>query len=180
MTAAALLLVAIGIGLVRLGWGGRRGGAPAGWLGILASLAVLTARDGAWGLAIGTVVGIAAALACLGWAGWSAPVRHTRAPREAPAVLLPRRWQGVARRLAVFALVVPVGFAAAQWLTFGVQAFARAAGAGAADTTALSLMGQPMIWAALMSWQMTRADAWRMIPPPAIAACAGTLLWSLS
>lgn len=180
MPVAGLSLVCVGIGLVRWGWAGRRGAAPAGWLAAAAGLATLTAADGAWGVAIGTVAGIATALACLAWAGWTAPVRRMRAPREAPAVLLPRRWQGVARRLAVFLLVVPVAFAAAQWLAFGAQAFARGAGANAADATALTLMLQPVAWGVLMSWQMTRADAWRMIAPPLVAACAGTLLWSLS
>ena len=130
MIAAALLLILVAVALVRLGWGGRRGVAGAGWALGIAALLMLAARDGAWGLAIGTVTGIAAALAFVLHAGWTSPAKTRRAPREAPAILLPRRWHDLGRRVLVFVLVVPIAFCAAQWLAFAVQAVARRAGAG--------------------------------------------------
>lgn len=175
--AAALIVILVAVALVRLGWGGRRGAAGLGWALGLAALVALTTRDGAWGLAIGTVTGIAAALAFVLHAGWTSPAKVRRAPREAPAILLPRRWHDLGRRVLVFVLVVPIAFSAAQWLAFAVQAVARRAGAGDADTMVMTLLLQPILWAVLMAWQMTRAGPARMVAPPAAAALLGTALW---
>ena len=177
--AAALIVILVAVAPVRLGWGGRRrvAGAGAGWALGLAVLLALAARDGAWGLAIGTVTGIAAALAFVLHAGWTSPAKVRRAPREAPAILLPRRWPDLGRRVLVFVLVVPIAFCAAQWLAFAVQAVARRAGAGDADTMVMTLLLQPILWAVLMAWQMTRAGPARMVAPPAAAALLGTALW---
>lgn len=174
---AALILIAAGMLLVRFGWDGGRPAAAAGWAAAMLGLALLVARDGAWGLAIGTVVGMACALAIVLHAGWSSPAKITRPPREAPAILLPRRWSDLARRVAVFVLAVPVAFAAAQWLAFGAQALARSGGADAADATALTLLLQPVAWGLLMTWQMTRSGPARMIAAPLAAALLGTALW---
>jgi hypothetical protein len=177
MIVAALIAILAGIALIRLGWGGRRGAAGVGWALGVAGLVALTARDGAWGLAIGTVAGIAAALACVLYAGWTSPARAQRAPREAPAILLPRRWHDLGRRVLVFVLVVPIAFCAAQWLAFAAQGVARRAGVNDADTMVMTLLLQPMLWAVLMAWQMTRAGPARMVAPPAAAALLGTALW---
>ena len=177
MIAAAILLVLAGIVVVRLGWAGRRGLSAAGWAAVAAGAAMLTAGDGAWGLAIATVAVMMAALALVLHAGWRSPAKVRRPRREAPAVALPRRASGLVRRGAVFLLVVPVGFAAAQWLAFGLQAFARAGGMGETDATVLSLLLQPLLWLAILTVQMTRARTAQMVAAPAVAALAGTLLW---
>ena len=130
------------------------------------------------GVALATVAGIVTAMAIVGHAGWTSPAKVQRAPREAPAVSLPRRWAGLGRRLLVFVLVVPVAFVAAQWLAFGVQALARRGGAVEADLVVLTLALQPVFWAGLMAIQMSRAGPLRMVAPPAIAALLGTMLWS--
>lgn len=179
MTAPALLLVVAGIGLIRAGWGGRRALGWAGWAAAVLALAILAGRDGAWGIALGTVTGMMAAIVAVLWSGWTSPARQRQPAREPPAITIPRRWGDLGRRVAVFLLVVPVGFAAAQWLTFGAQAIARRHGVGDADTTALTLLLQPLLWSLLMGWQMTRADARRMVAPPLAAAVLGTALWSL-
>lgn len=178
--AAALILVVAGMALVRVGWGGPTKAAGAGWAAALCGLLWLTVRDGAWGLAVGTVAAMAAALGIVLYAGATSPAKVGRPPREAPAVLLPHHRKDVARRFAVFVLTVPVAFAAAQWLAFGAQALARRGGAGAADATALTLMLQPVAWGLLMTWQMTRSGPARMIAPPLGAALLGTLLWSVA
>ncbi len=177
MTGAALILIVAALLLVRLGWEGRRTHAALGWAGAAIGLLILTLGNGAWGLAVGIVVGIATALAMVLHAGWTSPARVRRPAREAPAVLLPRRWPDVGRRVLVFVLVVPVAFAAAQWLAFGTQAFARRAGWGEADATVLALLLQPTLWGAMMSWQMTRDRPAAMIALPAAAAAIGTILW---
>jgi len=166
--------------LVRLGWGGVRGAAAAGWLLAAATLLALAMLGGAWGVASGGVAGMAAAIAIVLHAGWTSPARVRRPAREPASVTLPRIPRDIAARVAVFVLVVPVAFAAAQWCAFGVQALARRLGSGEADAAVLLLFGQPIVWAGLMAWQMTRADWTRMIAAPAVAALVGTALWGLA
>ncbi|HEU0066116.1 MAG TPA: hypothetical protein VFQ57_02620, partial [Sphingomonas sp.] len=78
----ALIAVAAGALIVRIGWRQRRGVAAAGWATIVLALGVLTQSDGAWGLATGTVAGMVAMLAMVLHAGWTAPAK---ARRETPA-----------------------------------------------------------------------------------------------
>ncbi|HEX8445100.1 MAG TPA: hypothetical protein VF649_00675 [Sphingomonas sp.] len=180
MIALALIGLAAAMLLIRLGWGGRRVLAAIGWgLGIV-GLAMLTITDGAWGLAIGTVTAMAVALILVLREAWTAPARSRRAARTAPSITLPQRRRDLARRLIVFMLVVPGAFAAAQWLAFGAQAFARRGGAGDADAIVLALFLQPTAWAAIMAIQMTRAAPVRMIAAPLTAAMIGTILWEVS
>ena len=180
MIAPALILTAIGVLLVRLGWGGRRGASVVGWLAAILALVLLTARDGAWGLAMGTLAGIVATLAILLHAGWRTPGKRLRAPREPLSITLPVRPADIARRVAVFDLVVPVAFLAAQWFAYGAQALARRQGAGDTDAIVLTLFLQPLLWAGLMAWQMTCSGPSRMIVAPAGAAALGTLFWILA
>lgn len=180
MIAAALLAIVAGILLVRLGWGGRRGAAAAGWTVAAAALGLLTWRDGAWGLALGCVAGMIAALVVILHAGWTSPRKARRAPRQAPATAIPQKPSDLARRLAVFALTVPVAFAAAQWLAFAVQALVRASGSAEADAIVLMLFVQPVAWGVIVSVQMTRADPWRMLAAPLAASVMGGVLWSIA
>lgn len=180
MIAAALLAIAAAMLLVRLGWAGRRGAAPAGWVVAAGALFVLARAAGAWGLAMGIVTGSAVAIAAVLQAGWISPGKSRRPAREVPSITLPRRPADLLQRLIVFILVVPVAFVAAQWLAFGIQALARRGGAAEADAVMLTLFFQPLIWGCLMAWQMTRAGPTRMIAPPAAAAVLGTILWGLA
>jgi hypothetical protein len=180
MIAAASIGIAGAMLLVRAGWGGRRGAAAAGWSLAAVALLALTWRDGAWGLAIGTVVAMIAALAILLWAVWRSPASAKRAPRVAEAVTVPQRLPDLARRGAVFALTVPAAFAAAQWLAFGTQALARRQGAAEADAIVLALFLQPIAWAIIMTVQMTRAGPARMITAPVAAATLGSVLWGMA
>ena len=180
MDAAALLLIALAMGLVRLGWGGRRGVAIVGWGLALLGLATLARIDGAWGIAPGGVAGMASALAGLLWSGWRTPAKAYRPAREPPSIVLPRRIGDLARRSVVFVLVVPIAFAATQWLAFALHASMRRAGMGEADAIVLMLFVQPVLWASLATWQMTRRDARRMMPPVLATALLGTVVWSVS
>ena len=180
MTVAALTTIAAAMLLVRLGWNGARRLAIAGWAIGAVALRMLARADGAWGLAMGTLAGIAAAFAILLHAAWTTPAGRVRQPREPLSITLPRAPADMGRRVAVFVLVVPVAFVAAQWLAFAVQAMARGRGAGEADATAMVLFLQPLLWASLMAWQMTRAGPSRMIAAPAAAALVGTVLWTLA
>lgn len=177
VTAITLLAVVAALTLVRIGWNGARGLALLGWALALVALTALAWQDGAWGLAVGVVTGMGAALACVLHAGWTSPARSLRAPREAPAISIPHHRRDLVRRLAVFALAVPVAFAAAQWLAFGVQAAIRGGAALDSDAVVLTLFLQPVIWTALLTVQLTRARPSQMVAAPLIAAIAGTMLW---
>lgn len=176
--ALLLLGMVVGIALVRLGWGGSRGAAATGWALVAAALVGGGRLDGAWGVAVASVVGMAAALVLVLWAGWRSPARVQRPVREAAPTIGVGRWPDLGRRIAVFVLTVPVAFAAALWLAFAGQAWARALGAGEADATALTLAGQPVLWCAIMCWQMTRSGPGRMIAAPAAAALVGAAMWA--
>jgi hypothetical protein len=180
MMTPALLAIAAAVLLIRLGWGGRRGAAAAGWALAAASLALLGWRDGAWGMAMATVAGIAVALAIVLHAGWTSPAKAVRAPRQAPAAAIPRRPRDISRRLAVFALTVPLAFAAAQWLAFAAHMAARARGTDEADALVLMLFLQPIVWGLLVTIQMTRAGPTRMIAAPLAAVAMGGVLWSIA
>lgn len=180
MIPLALIGIVAAMLLIRAGWAGRRGAAAVGWAVAVAALFTLAWRDGAWGLAVGTVAGMAAALAMVSHAGWRSPVKVRRPAREAPSIVLPRRWSDGGRRILVFVLVVPVAFVAAQWLAFGAQALARRAGAGDADTLVMTLFLQPTLWSVLMCWQMTRSGPAKMVAGPIATAALGTILWGVA
>lgn len=179
MIWGTLTLIVGAMLLVRVGWSGRRALAFVGWAMAGIGLALLTWREGAWGLALGTVAGSAAALVALLHAAWTSPSVVRRPQREAPTVVLPRQWNDFGRRFAVFLLVVPVGFAAAQWLAFAGQTVARRAGAGESDTIVLTFFLQPVLWVVIMSVQMTRTGPIKMLAAPVAAALLGAILWSL-
>lgn len=177
VTAIALIALVAALVLVRIGWNGARGLALLGWALALGALTALAWRDGAWGLSVGVVAGMGTALACVLHAGWTAPAKSLRARREPPAISIPHHRRDLVRRLAVFALVVPVAFAAAEWFAFGVQAAIRGGAALDSDAVVLTLYLQPVIWTALLTVQLTRARPAQMIAAPLVTAIAGTMLW---
>lgn len=180
MTTLALIAIVVAIVLVRLGWGGQRTLGPLGWALGAVALCLLTLQDGAWGLSVGVVAGMTAAFVFVLHAGWTSPTRARRAPREAPAISIPHHRRDLARRVAVFALAVPLAFAAAQWLAFGIQAAVRGGAALDADAVALTLFLQPVIWTAILTVQLTRARTTQMVAAPLVAAVAGTMLWGVA
>lgn len=174
------VLAGLSVVLIRLGWGTRRSVALAGWALAAVSLAILTLADGAWGMATGFTTGMIVALVIVLHAASRSPAKRRRAVGQADALVLRRSDGGLARRLAVFVLVVPVAFVAAQWFAFTVQALVRQGAPLDADSVALTLFLQPATWAALMSWQMTLSGPVRMIVPPLVIAALGAVLWSMS
>lgn len=186
MTAAPIflsaILVAAGILSVRIGWGRRQGGrfVALGWAAVIAGLALLAARDGAWGLAVGAVVATLAASLLLGQAALSsapAPARNART--AAPSVLLRSGGGvGVLRRLAVFILVIPVGAIASALAALAAQAAARQAGWPESDSTAFGLFAFPVVWAILVTLLMLRPGPKSMLAPLAVTlAASGGLFW---
>jgi len=178
--AAALILIVAGMALVRVGWDGPTKAAGAGWAAALCGLLWLTVRDGAWGLAVGTVAAMAAALGIVLYAAIPF-IGHQATGTKAIAWLA--AFYGVT--MLIFSMygggfaTIPA-YLADLFGTKNLQALARRGGARAADATALTLMLQPVAWGLLMTWQMTRSGPARMIAPPLAAALLGTLLWSVA
>lgn len=176
--ALAIGCAACGVLVVRLGWQGKRAVALGGWALVLAALSALAGRAGAWGIAVGGLAAMAAAMVMLARSVWVAPAGTFR-PQRSSARIAPPRWPVArpGRRFAIFLLVVPIGFAAAQLLAFGAQVAARRGGWDDADSLALALLLQPIAWAALASVQMTRAEWGAMIVPALVCGAAGLAMW---
>ncbi|MBC2665441.1 hypothetical protein H7F51_07900 [Novosphingobium flavum] len=179
-TAIGWIMAGLSVAVIRAGWGGRRSVALAGWALGAVALVVLARGGGAWGMATGLTIGMIAALGFVLHAAWRSPASAPNAVRQAAALATPLDWGDVARRLAVFVLVVPVAFCSAQWLAFAVQALVRGGSDLDADSLALALFLQPVIWTALMCWQMTLPGPVRMVLPPLSAALLGAFLWGIS
>lgn len=177
MIAVPLVTVAAAMAMIRAGWRGRRGLAWTGWLAAVAAVLMLAAVSGAWGISVGILAGSLVAIGCVLLAGWRSP-QGRRRPRPAVAtVTLPRARGDLARRVLVGVLVVPVGFAAAQWLAIAGYHWSIGHAFGEADALALALIVQPIAWATIMTIQMTRNGPADMIAAPAVAAGLGLLLW---
>lgn len=179
LLALGLALSVAGVGVLRATWGRRRHGLTAlAWAALTAGTIASAAVAGAWGIAVAWLVATGIATLLLAHAAVTAPAGRTGNARE-PLTTETWRFQAsdLGRRLAVFALVVPVGFAAAQLLAFGAQAAARRAGWAEADTIVLMLLLQPIAWTVLASVQISRRGPLRMIAPALVCAIVGTILW---
>lgn len=179
LLALGIALSAAGVGVLRASWGkSRRGLTALAWAALAAGTIAAAAVGGAWGIAVAWLVATGTAALLLAYAAVAAPAGRAASGRE-PLTTETWRFQAsdLGRRLAVFALVVPLGFAAAQLLAFGAQAAARRAGWAEADTIVLMLLLQPIAWTVLAAIQITRHGPLRMIAPALVCAIAGTILW---
>lgn len=173
------LLCAAGVAMLRASWGRRK---PAltglGWGALVLGTIAAAVAGGAWGIATAWLAATLVAALLLAHAVATTPAGRVAGTRD---TLTTDSWRFDAsdfgRRMAVFLLVVPVGFAAAQLLAFGAQAAARRAGWAEADTMVLMLLGQPIAWTILASIQITRSGPIAMIAPAALFALAGAILW---
>jgi hypothetical protein len=174
--SAAMVLAML---CLRLGWRRRREWVMLGWALAIAAATLAIVLWDMWGLAVASLVAIGAALVLLAREGMLAPAA-TRPLRPSASVTAPRwRLDGLARRVSVFLLVVPAGFAATLLLALGVDAVARRGGVGEADATVLALMVQPIGWAVLASVQLLVARPRRMMAPALLCAgLGGAMLWA--
>lgn len=173
-------LAAFAIVLIRIGWGASRPVALAGWGVEVLALVLLGRAAGAWGIATGAAVAMIVALIAVLAAGWQSVPRLRRASNPAETVTVPITQVALGRRVAVFLLVVPVAFIAAQWLAWAGQGFVRGHAPLDANSLALMLALQPVVWTVLITWQMLCASLSGMAAPPALAALLGLLLWSFT
>ncbi|MGK6356229.1 hypothetical protein ACMGDH_13515 [Sphingomonas sp. DT-207] len=179
LLSLGIALSAAGVGMLRASWGRRKPVlAASAWAALVLGTIASAAVAGAWGIAVAWLVATLIAGLLLARAVVTAPAGRAAAGRE-PLTTETWRFQAsdLWRRLAVFALVVPVGFAAAQLFAFGAQAAARRAGWAEADTIVVALLGQPIVWTILASIQITRRGPLRMIAPALVCALLGAILW---
>ena len=174
--AFPLLLLLPAVALLRAGWSGDSRLAYAGWAVGAFSLIWLTMLDGAWGLAVGFVLAIAAALAIVLHTAATSPAKSRRAIGIANVAVEPGR-VAIGRRLLVFALVVPVSVLAAQWFAFGLNAVMKGGAPLEANSVATAFMVQPVVWTLLMVWQVCQTKPSAMVWPPVVVASLGTVLW---
>ncbi len=178
MSPLAIILAAVGPLLLRFGWQRQRGPVIAGWLALGAAAALLTATNGAWGLAVGATASMAMGLLILAHAAWTAPAGRAAATRERQRIERPRLpLRLIGRRVLVFVLVVPGGLLASAFLGWAAQHASVTAGWDLANATALALLLAPIAWALMTTWQMLQRSPLRMAIAPVLAAGLGMLLW---
>jgi intracellular septation protein A len=187
LTATLLLLAGAGAVLLRFGWDARE---PAqvrltlgGWAAIVVAIGTLTAIDGAWGFAMGTIPVMLVAFALLAREAIAstAPARAARVVESDPTVHLHARdWRDVGRRVAIFMLAVPVAGLVSLLAGLAFAAAARAGGAVDADSTTLALIVTPLVWSVLGTVLLLEDRARGMLRPlAALGAVSGATFWLL-
>lgn len=149
------------------------------WALMLAGAMLALAADGAWGLAVAALCGMATALLLIAIAGWTSPRGRARASERRAHIFSdkgePRQ---LGRRLLTFILAVPMGFAASLLAALGARALAGMAGWSDADGNAMALLLLPVFWGFLIFWLLMHQGrreqcAWLFVP----AAAGLALIW---
>ncbi|HJS10443.1 hypothetical protein [Sphingopyxis sp.] len=153
----------------------RRSAAANGiaWALLLLGSALALAGNGAWGLAVASLFGMASAALLLAHAGWASPRGKARAS-ERKAHMLPEQGElrHIGRRLLTFLITVPLAFAAALLATLGARAITGMAGWSDADGNAMALLLLPLLWGILAFWLLMlprRSAQWAWLAIPAAA-----------
>lgn len=145
-----------GVAALRHAWGRPRRSTlrnASAWGLVLVGAGLALAGNGAWGLAVAALAGMATAAALLAHAGWSAPHGRGRAStRKVNMLPGPGEPLHLGRRIATFLLIVPLGFATSLLAALGARALAAMAGWSEANANALALALLPLAWGLLSSW----------------------------
>lgn len=150
-----------------------------GWALMLTGAVFALAGDGAWGLTVAALGGMATAALLITHAGWMSPRSKARAP-DRRAHILPEgdEPRHILRRLLTFLLVVPLGFAASLLAALGARALAGMAGWNDADGNAMALLLLPVFWSFLIFWLLMRPrrrEQFAWLAAPAITGLG--LVW---
>ncbi len=170
LLAAASLCCITGVSLLRLAWARRQRSLAlngAAW-GLLVLAMVLAWRsDGMWGVSIASLFGMGAACILLAWAGITSPpgkaAASTRRVRMLPETGEPKR---IGRRIATFAMSVPLALIVSIGLGIALRGLAALAGWSEANANALGLFIVPLAWsiiACLMLMQEKRRGQWAIL-----------------
>lgn len=178
--AASLILSAAGPVLLRAGWQRNRTLVAGGWGLLLLAASLAVTHAGAWGLALGTVTASIVAMALIGYAAATTPApRKAQRSREARASLapLPLDWRDLGRRVAIFAIALVLDLVAAISAAWAIQHMLFAMGWEPANSLTFGLFAFPLLWLALLSWQMTRNSVVDMALAAILIALPGALTW---
>lgn len=148
-----------------LGWGLFALGAVLGWL-----------SAGAWGAAIASLFGMAAALLFLAYAAATAPATTAKASNRRAGALPEggEPWR-IGRRIGTFAIVVLVAMIVSVGLAVAARGLVAWSGAGDANANVASFFVMPLAWTLLafaLLMEERRARQWRLL---ALCAVPGVL-----
>ncbi|WP_448501651.1 hypothetical protein [Sphingomonas sp.] len=186
--AAAMLVAGGGVGAIRYGWGRTEGRVPVwlGWLAIVTALVWLGAGAGAWGVSVVAIAVMLTAMALLAYAAVTDPRRKRRPARAADTVtndsgirLRTDGARGLARRFAIFFLVVPAAGATSLLAALAGQSAARAGGWADADSVTLGLLLFPAIWSIVATWLLMHDRPAAMATRLALFAATFAILFLL-
>ncbi len=167
---------------LRRAWGlPRRSTAQNGiaWALMLAGAVLAITGNGAWGLAIASLGGMATAALLLAHAGWASPRGKRRAP-DRKAHMRPKESEPrhVGRGMLTFVMTVPLAFAAALLTALGLRALAGLAGWSDADSNVMALLLLPLLWGLLTFWLLMLPRRRTQFAWLAVPAAAGIgLIW---
>lgn len=179
MTADGLLLTSAlaalgGVAFLRVSWSRPKrsvGLNSAGWGLLLMGVVAGWNAAGAWGVAIGALVAMAAAFVLLARAGWTSPPGAMKASNRRVGMLpesgAPLR---LGRRLLTFVLVGILALFASIGLALAARLLALLSGAGEADANVLALFTTPVAWSILAFALLMTRDRRRQFAMLAIGA----------
>lgn len=149
------------------------------WALMLAGAMLALVGDGAWGLAVASLGGMATAALLIAHAGWTSPRSKARV-LDRKAHMLPEKGEPlrIGRRLLTFLITVPLGFTAALLVALGARALAGMAGWHDADSNAMALLLLPLLWGLLAFWLLIlprRREQFSWLAAPAAAGLV--LIW---
>lgn len=175
-------LAAAGVAVLRLSWGRPRRDRTLnalGWAGLAGGALLAGLAEGAWGVAVATLVATGAACLLLGHAGFEKPRavrRFAIAPRVAAPAAQAGRWT---RGLLTFVLTGPLALAVAVAVALAMRAAAMRWPVAEADGNVMVLALVPLVWP-LLTFAMLMTERRRaqlaMLLVPLVGAAAHLLL----
>jgi hypothetical protein len=152
-----------------VGWGLFALGTVLAWL-----------SAGAWGTAVASLFGMAAALLLLAYAAGTAPATTNKASNRRAGVLPeggePRR---IRRRIVTLLIVVLVAMIVSVGLALAARGLVVWAGAGEANATVTSFFVMPLAWTLLafaVLMEERRAKQWRMLAMSAVPGVVAVII----
>jgi hypothetical protein len=151
------------------GWGLFALGVVLGWV-----------SAGAWGTAVASLFGMAAALLILAYAAGSAPTTTNKASNRR-AGALPESgepWQ-LGRRIVTFLIVVLVAMIVSVGLALAARGLVAWSGAGDANANVASFFVMPLAWTLLafaVLMEERRAKQWRLLAMSAVPGIVAVII----
>lgn len=153
----------------------------AGW-GLLALGVVLGwSAAGAWGSAVASLVGMAAAMVFLAYSAWTAPIRVAGKASNRRVGALPEAGEArhIRRRVMTFLIVVVGAWIVSTGIAVAARSLMAWAGAGEANANVTAFFVIPLAWTALafaLLMEERRSRQWRMLAICAVPGIVATAI----